>query len=70
MSNLEGTDDIENVIATGYFLDEPKTTIYYMRSSEPEDFVNNPAVVEIPYLGTTWQDGVKLHTREYMRDDL
>lgn len=70
MSNLEGTDNIENVIATGYFLDEPKTTIYYMRSSEPEDFVNNPAVVEIPYLGTTWQDGVKLHTREYMRDDL
>lgn len=67
---LPGSEDLENIVAVGHYLDEPKTTIYYMRSSNPEDFVSNPAVVEIPYFGTTWENGVILHTREYMRDEI
>ena len=70
MSTLQDSGTFENIIATGYYLDEPRTTLYYMRSSKPEDFVNNPAVVEIPYLGTTWENGSILHTREYMRDEI
>ena len=68
MSLLPGASDLENIIAVGHYLDEPKTTIYYMRSSRPEDYVDNPAVVEIPYMGTTWENNMLLHTREYMRD--
>jgi hypothetical protein len=65
---LNGASELENIIATGYFLDEPKTTLYYMKSPRPEDYVRNPALVEVPYLGTTWENGEILHTREYMRD--
>jgi hypothetical protein len=70
LAALPGSEDLENIIAVGHYLDEPKITIYYMRSSEPEDFVSNPAVVEIPYFGTTWENGSILHTREYMRDEI
>jgi hypothetical protein len=70
LAELPGATEIDNIIAVGHYLDEPKTTIYYMRSSNPEDHVNDPAVVEIPYLGTTWLDGKIQHTREYMRDEI
>jgi len=70
ISTLQDAETFENIIATGYYLDEPRITLYHMRSSEPEDFVNNPAIVEIPYLGTTWENGSILHTREYMRDEI
>ena len=70
LNQLEGADELENIIATGYFLDEPYTTLYYMCSSEPEDYVADAAVVEVPYLGTTWENGVKFRTRKYTRESL
>jgi len=66
-STLEGFNLISNILAVGIFLDEPRVTVYYMKSSDEKDYVANVANVDIPYYGTTWENGIKIRTREYTR---
>jgi len=66
-STLEGFNLISNILAVGVYLDEPRVTVYYMKSSDEEDYVVNVANVDIPYYGTTWENGIKIRTREYTR---
>jgi hypothetical protein len=66
LAGLQGADQIQNIILTGAYLDEPMVTLYYMKSSAPEDYVSSPGTVRVPYLGTTWENGIKSRTREYM----
>jgi hypothetical protein len=65
---LEGFNEINNIAATGVYLDEPRVTIYYMKSSDKKEYVENVAVVDIPYYGTTWENGKVIRTREYTRE--
>jgi hypothetical protein len=67
-NSLEGASDLEGIIATGYYLDEPRYAIYYQCSSDPADYVADAAVVEKPYMGDTWENGVKVRTRKYTRE--
>ena len=67
LEQLAGANGIENIIATGYFLDEPKISLYYAKSNDPADYVHDPVSVKVPYFGTTWENGEVLHTREYMQ---
>ena len=67
-STLVGFEEIENILATGTYLDEPRVTIYHMKSSDEKDYVTNVATVEIPYYGTTFENGVVIRTREYTRE--
>lgn len=56
------------IVAVGIFLDEPRITVYYMKSFDLEDRVENVTTVEIPYYGTTWENETILRTRMYKRD--
>jgi hypothetical protein len=66
-STLGGFSSIENILGTGFYLDEDLVTIYYMKSSDEKDYVESFAVVDTPYYGTTWENGKVIRTREYMR---
>ena len=68
-STLEGFSSIENILGTGFYLDEDLVTIYYMKSSDEKDYVESFAVVDTPYYGTTWEDGNIIRTREYKRNE-
>ena len=68
VDSLQGFDTLENIVATGTYLDEPRVTIYHMKSSDKEDYVNNVSTVEIPYYGTTFENGVIVRVREYLRN--
>ena len=66
-NTLEGFSLISNIVAVGVFLDEPRVTVYYMKSSDKKDYVESFTNVDIPYYGTTWENGIKIRTREYTR---
>ena len=57
-------------VATGIYLDEDRVTIYYPKTNNKEDQVLNVAMVDRPYLGTTFEDGVAIRTREYLHKNV
>lgn len=63
--SLIGFKDMDNILATGVYLDEPLVTLYHMKSSDKSDYVDNPLVTDVPYYGTTFENGVIIRTREY-----
>jgi len=59
-------------LAVGIYLDEsnPRYTVYYPKSIEAKDQVEDVAIVDTPYLGTTFEDGIEIRTREYKHKDV
>lgn len=68
--SLAGLERIQNIVATGIYLDEPIVTVYHMKSSAPEDYVSDPRDLKVPYYGTSWENGVMTRRREYMLGSL
>lgn len=66
-SVLDGAPDRSAVLATGHWLDQDRVTLYHAYEGE-ENVVRDVAIVEVPYMGTTWENGVQVRTRRYTRE--
>ena len=63
-STLEGFNNVDNIIGTGVFLDEPKVTIYHTKEGEEADPLTP---TDTPYYGTTWENGKIVKERKYTK---
>jgi hypothetical protein len=66
-AQFDGAPDKDVIVGVGRWLDQPRVTLYY-----PEEIIeegaSNEFLVEVPLIGATWEHGVKIRTRRYVRE--